>query len=165
MDTLKVIVTTRSCHYWIDLNDIFFLQGDGSYSIFYLRDGRTIKASKNLKNCMADFPENDIFFQTHRSWIVNKNMIKSVVYHKYWLLQLVDHREVPIIRSKLKELYTLLKESGRKFKGKTMDDKRVEGIEVLEQVLPKANTMTLISPKNIPEDNYIITPQLSQISI
>lgn len=160
---------TRTCHYWIDLNDIFFLQGDGSYSLFYLRDGRTIKVSKNLKNCMADFPENDIFFQTHRSWIVNKNMIKSVVHQKslknYWLLQLVDRREVPIIRSKIKELYALLKERGRKFKGKTMDDERVEGIEGLEQVLPKANTMTLIPPKNIPEDNYIITPQLSQISI
>jgi len=34
MDTLKVIVLTRTCHYWIDVNDICFLQGDGSYSLF-----------------------------------------------------------------------------------------------------------------------------------
>ena len=62
----------------INLDDIIAIEADGSYSKIYLKDGKVITISKNLKYFENRLPKESSFFRSHRAWIVNLTYIKNL---------------------------------------------------------------------------------------
>lgn len=59
----------------IDLDTILCLQGQGSYSKIYLKNGTSVIVSKNLKTIADLFPDVHPFFRSQRSWLINLNHV------------------------------------------------------------------------------------------
>ncbi len=62
---------------FIIVNDIIYLESNGTYTSFYLRDGTKYVKAKNLKyfeDILHDYKQ---FIRVHKSYIVNKEYIKS----------------------------------------------------------------------------------------
>jgi two-component system LytT family response regulator len=63
---------------FININDIEYVKADGSYSLFYLVDGRVLTNSRNIKY----FEENTVgaenFIRVHKSFVANKKHIVSI---------------------------------------------------------------------------------------
>ena len=62
---------------FVKLKDIVAVEAFGVYSIIHLADSKKITTSKTLKFIEGLFPKNNIFFRTHRSWLINLNMIEN----------------------------------------------------------------------------------------
>lgn len=64
---------------FVDIDDILFFQADGSYTHVYLKEGKTIVASKSLKHFENTLIEHPDFLRCHKSYIVNINHITEYV--------------------------------------------------------------------------------------
>lgn len=62
---------------FILLDDIVYLESNGSYTIFHLNDKRHYTKSKNLKYFEDSFSSYSPFVRVHKSYIVNKQHIKA----------------------------------------------------------------------------------------
>lgn len=83
----------------IPLVDIEYLEADGAYSIICLAKGKSYTTSKTLKTITASLGEE--FIRIHKSYIVNKAMIKS---YKKDLLTTIHNKCLPVSRAGAKEL-------------------------------------------------------------
>ena len=59
----------------INLDDILFVEGKGNYTTYNLSDHKKITAYGSIKKTMEILPSN--FVRVHKSFVVNKNKIKS----------------------------------------------------------------------------------------
>lgn len=66
----KLVVTDRGDRIVLDVADIIAIEAQESYSKLYA-NGNTHIASKNLKHFEGLLEENNDFFRSHKSWIVN----------------------------------------------------------------------------------------------
>ncbi len=80
----------------IKLNDINFVKADDDYSIIYTDDAEFISSLRISE--MENMLPKDVFFRTHRSYIVNVRRVDAVDTVKNELK--VNTHEVPISRSK-----------------------------------------------------------------
>ncbi len=87
----------------VPFNKILYIKAEGSYSTFVLDGSKEITASRNLSYFERKLPE-QVFFRTHRSYIVNLQAIKAIMRDG---VLMVDESVVPISRKKRKELQTL----------------------------------------------------------
>jgi two-component system LytT family response regulator len=62
---------------FVKIKDIVAVEAFGVYSIIHLADGKKITTSKTLKFIEALFPKEHYFFRTHRSWLINLNLIDN----------------------------------------------------------------------------------------
>lgn len=80
----------------IPIDDIIFLEGDGSYCKIHLANEKVLVMSKNLKHMMEkllDYPE---FIKTHKSFIVNKHHISMYLRSNGGQLELSNKKIIPI---------------------------------------------------------------------
>lgn len=73
----KIVLQTAETIYVVRMEDIIYLQAEGSYTKFYTTSHGVLTITKKL----IDFEyleESGPFFRTHRSYIVNLNHIKKV---------------------------------------------------------------------------------------
>ncbi|MGB1041482.1 MAG: LytR/AlgR family response regulator transcription factor [Flavobacteriales bacterium] len=61
----------------VKLADIIAVEANGAYSDIHLKGNKKITISKNLTYFENLLPENNLFFRTHRGWIVNLNSVQS----------------------------------------------------------------------------------------
>ena len=61
----------------IEVKNIMYLEADGKYTSFYLRDNNIKVVSKNIGFYEDKLPK-DFFFRIHHKFIVNFNMVASV---------------------------------------------------------------------------------------
>lgn len=52
------------------VSNILFCKADGSYSDIFLKNGKKLKISKNLKK-ISEFLPDQVFFRCHHSFIIN----------------------------------------------------------------------------------------------
>lgn len=64
---------------FVPIQDIIYLEADGSYTHVYLTDGNKLLISKKIKEFENNLNPNTRFFRTHRSFIVNMDHIKQYV--------------------------------------------------------------------------------------
>lgn len=77
----KITVYHKGERYLVSVTDIVAIQAQGSYcTIFTQGDIKELIISKNLKQVENILDENDRFFRSHRSWVVN--MDKLISYSK-----------------------------------------------------------------------------------
>jgi two-component system LytT family response regulator len=71
----KIVIPSRDDFQYIDPDDVLYIQAEGSYAHFHLREGKRLMMSRNLKfveEMLLPFP---FLKRVHKSFIVNANEI------------------------------------------------------------------------------------------
>ncbi|MBJ2126836.1 LytTR family DNA-binding domain-containing protein [Flavobacterium sp. IB48] len=103
----RIILPTQEAMYVVKLEQIIRCETSGSYTTFFLIDGRKIMVSKPLKN-YEDLLEPPMFFRIHQSHLINVNSIIS--YSREGMVHMNDKSVVPISRGKKEQFFKLMKE-------------------------------------------------------
>jgi len=69
----KIIIPELGNRRIIDIKDIIAIEANGAYTTIYQTNGSKITTSKNLKHFENKLASYNIFFRSHRSWIININ--------------------------------------------------------------------------------------------
>jgi hypothetical protein len=93
---------------FVKLVDIIRVEASGSYSVFYLRDGSSIMASKRLKIYESMLPS-DCFIRVHNSHLVNILYLKKYIKNGGLHLVLENNSKVPVSSSKKPHLESAFK--------------------------------------------------------
>lgn len=100
--TPKLLLQSVENIFIVKLEEIQYLEADGSYTRFILADTSEIIISKGLIE--FEFIEKyDFFFRAHRSYIVNLNAIKRIL-KKDNLIEMQNGKTLPITLEKKKRL-------------------------------------------------------------
>jgi two-component system, LytTR family, response regulator len=75
----QIALATSDGLIFVKINDIIYLRGDGAYTYFFLKDGKRIIVSKNLKEYENLLPD-ELFFRVHKSFLIHLNQMKK--YHR-----------------------------------------------------------------------------------
>ncbi len=73
----KIIIPEVGYNRILLLDDIICIQGQGSYSLVYLKNKNKVTVSKTLKFFDKIFCEGTPFFRSQKSWIINTKYIKQ----------------------------------------------------------------------------------------
>lgn len=98
----KIVLQTAETIFVVRLDDILYLQAEGSYTRFHTTTHGVLTITKKL----IDFEyleQSGSFFRTHRSYIVNLNQIKKVD-KKDFLLVMNNDAEVYLAQDKKNQL-------------------------------------------------------------
>lgn len=79
----------------IDVNDIIYIEADHVYLNIILSNETTLTIRQTLKQLLSELPD-EIMVQCHRSYIINRNFIKS------WnssFITLKNNKQIPISRN------------------------------------------------------------------
>ncbi|MEL6944428.1 MAG: LytTR family DNA-binding domain-containing protein, partial [Bacteroidota bacterium] len=94
---------------FVEVEDIVYLEAEGAYTHFYLKDGEHIFLSKRLKY-FEDLLDNwKGFYRSHRSYLIHVNYVKK--FNRNENLLLLDNGvNIPIARERKAEFEKLLQE-------------------------------------------------------
>lgn len=73
----KIAVSVKGYQTIIDVNEIVAIEANESYSNIRLTDGLVHLVSKNLKHFETLLSDNQNFFRSHKSWIVNLDKLEK----------------------------------------------------------------------------------------
>lgn len=99
-------LATQTGVVFIRLETIILAEAINNYVKFYLTDGKTVIASRNLKELQDLFEEYE-FLRVHRSYIINLKRVKKYLQND-GLLTMENDMEIPVARpqrQKLKEYF------------------------------------------------------------
>ncbi len=91
----------------IAVDDLLYLQSEGRYTKFYLTDGTTKLASKNLGEYEKLFAHNN-FYRVHHSYLVNMDFALNIHKTDGNYMELPNRVHIPISKRKLDGLYQFL---------------------------------------------------------
>ena len=74
----KIVIPELGNKRVLQLSDIIAIEAKGAYSNIYLKNAKPLLVSKNLKHFESVLPEDQIFFRSHKSWIINLNEIQAL---------------------------------------------------------------------------------------
>ena len=80
---------------FVKIQDIIRIEGDANYTKFYLKEGKTILASKNIGDFESQLP-NSIFLRIHHAHIINLNEIQRYVRGRGGHVILSDNSRVDV---------------------------------------------------------------------
>jgi two-component system LytT family response regulator len=76
----KIVVPVSEGNLFFNVDDITHLKSEGSYVYIFLKNGDKILASKNIKDYENQLTQQEGFFRTHRSFLVNiKHVVNATV--------------------------------------------------------------------------------------
>ncbi len=107
-DEYKLAISTTEGTLFLPIRDIIRLEADGSYTTFHLTERKKLVASKTLKD-FAELLDERRFIRIHKSHVVNRSYVKSILNTHQLLLE--DNTTVDVSRRKWDEVKTLLKKS------------------------------------------------------
>lgn len=85
----------------VNINEVFFLEAENSYTRFNVRDGRKILSSESLKTYDEMLSGHSDLIRVHRSYMVNKNYVKEIRHDKHlWFAQMANGSLVEVSRLK-----------------------------------------------------------------
>ena len=105
-----ITLPTSFGFYVIAVQNIIRCEAKGSYTVFYMNDGKSHTASKTLKEYEDVLPR-DVFFLAHHSHLINIHFI--VKYHRGTggIIEMKDKSEIPLAARRKNEFISLF-ESG-----------------------------------------------------
>jgi len=103
----KIAITTLESTEYVKIEDIIRIQGEGSYSKIFIKDGRNIVVSKDLKEYEEQLQE-DNFYRVHKSHLINISHVKSTSHRGGGIIILTDNSKIPVSRTKKDEFCNLL---------------------------------------------------------
>jgi two-component system LytT family response regulator len=102
-------VPTQSGFEYIPLDEVEYLEADGSYVQIYCTNNRAKTVSKNLKyfeNALADSPN---FIRPHRSYLVNISYVTNYSKSDGGYLILKRNVQIPVSRERKQAIQEILK--------------------------------------------------------
>lgn len=103
----KIILKSIEGIHVVNFEEIVYCQSNGSYTIFYLKNNKTIMMSKNIKEYENILPENS-FIRCHNSFIVNISQIEQI--SKEYELLLRNGDRIPVSVRKKEKLIEFLEQ-------------------------------------------------------
>lgn len=101
----KIVLKTLQEVFFVDVQEIKYCKGEGSYTNFHLSNNQQIIVSKPLKE-YEDLLPNPQFLRTHKSYLVNMDLVKS--YHQDGFLVLEGEIEVSVSVRKKEQVLQIL---------------------------------------------------------
>lgn len=98
----KIAIATETGFEFVKFNTIIYLEAQSNYTKFYLSNNLTIITSKTLKHFEELLPS-DLFFRTHKSYLVNMNFIKRFSKVDELLIELIMGQKLPVSVRKKEE--------------------------------------------------------------
>ena len=98
----KIALPLSDSLMFVDVEDIFYFEADGSYTNVYTPKGKVL-VSRKLKTFEDILTDDARFFRTHRSYFVNIENIKKYTKKDGATLLFGNNTEVPVAREKVKE--------------------------------------------------------------
>jgi two-component system LytT family response regulator len=102
-------IPTQAGFDYIQLNDVEYLEADGSYVQIYCTDNRALTVSKNLKYFENALAENKNFVRPHRSYLVNVNFVTGYSKSEGGFLILKNSAQIPVSRERKQAIQNVLK--------------------------------------------------------
>lgn len=93
---------------FVPLEDILYLEADGSYTNVFLKDGNKLLISKKIKDFEQMLNIENRFFRTHRSFIVNLDYIKQYVKQDGGHVVMDNNAVVQIARDRKEEFSQII---------------------------------------------------------
>lgn len=105
----KIAIPTLDGINFLELDTVFYIQADSSYSTIFLNNNQTILVSKPLK-FFADKLESiqSGFIRTHKSFLVNSYYIETYQKNNGGGIILKNGKELPISRNRKEEIVDFL---------------------------------------------------------
>ena len=103
----KIALSTCEGLIFLRLQELVRLESSGSYTTFFLCNGRKVMVARTLREFEELLPS-DVFFRLHQSHIVNLNFVQSILREDGGYALMEDEHRVPISRRKKEELLYLL---------------------------------------------------------
>ena len=94
---------------FVEVDDILYLEADGSYTKFCLANGKSIVVSKKIKEFEDALGTTNNFFRTHRSFIINLKSIKQYVKQDGGYILLNSDTQIPLARERKDEFLEIMK--------------------------------------------------------
>ncbi|MDZ7740502.1 MAG: LytTR family DNA-binding domain-containing protein [Bacteroidota bacterium] len=95
----KLAIPTSEGVEFLNTRDIVRIEADRSYSWFYLKGGKKILVSRNLKE-YQEMLDDRYFFRAHNSHLINLDYVKKYVRQYGGSIVMEDGSSVPISRTK-----------------------------------------------------------------
>ena len=105
-----ITLSTNEGYEFIRVEEIIRLEAGGSYTSFYLKDGRKIMVSRHLKE-YEQLLSHQPFFRVHQSHLVNLTQVEKMVRQDGGYLLMKDGAQVDIAQKKREEFLRLMKET------------------------------------------------------
>jgi len=93
---------------FVKLEDLVYLQSDGRYTIFFLKDGSKMVASRNLGEYESIIDKTK-FFRIHNSYIVNLRYVVSINKRDGSYCEMITRVSLPIAKRRQDSLNRFLK--------------------------------------------------------
>ncbi|REC61629.1 DNA-binding response regulator [Chryseobacterium pennae] len=103
----RIILPTQEAMHVVKISQIMHCETSGSYTTFYLNDGKKIMISKPLKNYESILLPPD-FFRVHQSHLINTQYIVS--YSREGMIEMENGASIPISRTKKEAFFKLMRE-------------------------------------------------------
>ena len=91
----------------IKVNQVLYLESDGRYTLFHMKNNSSIMASKNLGE-YEKLLGNNYFFRIHHSLLVNMDYAVNIHKKDGNYLQLSSQKYLPISKRRVNSLYRFL---------------------------------------------------------
>lgn len=93
----------------VPVNDIVFVEGDGSYAKINLVDSKIVTVARNLKYVSEKLNGHSQFIKVHKSYLVNKKFITAYIKSDGGKLQLRTKHLIPVSITYKQDVMTLFK--------------------------------------------------------
>ena len=104
-DTLAL--STQEGLYFVNTDDIMYLEASGCYTYIFMLDGTKHLVSKNLAVFEEVLKDNPIYFRPHKSHVINLKFIKQYIRGEGGELIMQNNRSITLSRNKKQEFLGL----------------------------------------------------------
>jgi two-component system LytT family response regulator len=105
----KIVVPLSEGSLFVELKDILYLKAEGSYANIFFKDGNKVVVSKNLKDYEDQLTQEEGFFRTHRSFLINTSYIKNIS-SDGTEATMINQANINISRERKQEFYNFMKQ-------------------------------------------------------
>ena len=102
-------LSTQKGLIFIKIKDVMYFEADGSYTHVVLSNGETHLVSKSLSNFEEVLQDDNLFFRSHKSNLVNLNYIKKYIRGEGGELIMQNDKSIVLSRNKKQEFLNLFK--------------------------------------------------------
>ena len=92
----------------IKMEEILYLEADGRYTTFYLKDGSSITAARNIGKYI-ELLDPAVFFRIHHKYVVNINLAISINRANGTYCQILNNKTLPIAKRRTEALNKFIK--------------------------------------------------------
>ena len=104
----KIGITTDDGIIFEEIDNIMYLEAEGSYTTIFVKGGKIETTTRSLKDFEDMLPEN-IFFRVHNSSIININYIKKYYKGRGGYVEMDDNKKIEVSQRKKEEFLAKIK--------------------------------------------------------